>query len=134
MLPFEFIVIGVPVSHQTKNRTRLQAWRTQVRNAAQALWPPEAPPVTVHVRMRIVYYYDGAPLDIDNMLKPIQDALNGLVYEDDRQVSDLVVGKRSLNGSYRVRGMSLALARGFVNGTDFIHVLVEEAPDHQELL
>ena len=134
MLPFEFIVIGVPVSHQTKNRARLQTWRTQVRNAAQALWPPEASPVTVQVRMRIVYYYDGAPLDIDNMLKPIQDALNGLVYEDDRQVSDLVVGKRSLNGSYRVRGMSLALARGFVNGTDFIHVLIEEAPDHQELL
>ena len=134
MLPFEFIVIGIPVSHQTKNRARLQAWRAQVRSAAQSRWPPGVPPVAVNVRMQVVYYYDGAPLDIDNMIKPIQDALNELVYEDDRQVSDLVAGKRSLNGSFRVRGMSQVLASGFVNGTDFIHVLVEEAPDHQELL
>ena len=134
MLPFEFIVVGIPISHQTKNRARLRAWQAQVRTAAQARWPSGTPPVVVNVRMRIVYYYDGASLDTDNMIKPIQDALNGLVFEDDQQVTDLVAGKRSLNGSYRVRGMSQVLATGFVNGTDFIYVLVEEAPDQQELL
>ncbi len=32
MLPFDFVVIGKPVSHQTKERKRLQTWKNQVRS------------------------------------------------------------------------------------------------------
>jgi hypothetical protein len=31
VLPIEFIVIGKPISHQTKDKKRLQAWKDQVR-------------------------------------------------------------------------------------------------------
>ena len=36
------------------------------------------------VALTVLYFYDEAALDIDNILKPIQDALVGIVLEDDR--------------------------------------------------
>ena len=90
--------------------------------------------MTCNVKMTVVYYYDGASLDTDNMLKPIQDSLIGLVFGDDAQVTDITAGKRDLNGSYRVRGISSALAEGFSTNSEFVHIKVEEAPDHQELV
>jgi Holliday junction resolvase RusA-like endonuclease len=36
-------------------------------------------------------------MDIDNIPKPISDALQGLVYLDDEQVTDVLCRKRNLN-------------------------------------
>ena len=67
------------------------------------------------------------------MIKPIQYALNDLIYEDDRQITDTEVRKTDINGSFRVRGMSSVLAEGFCRGNEFIHVRIEVAPEHEEL-
>jgi hypothetical protein len=40
VLPCEFLVGGTPVSVQTRRRSRLDAWRTRVRNAAQGTSAP----------------------------------------------------------------------------------------------
>jgi hypothetical protein len=132
MLPVEFVVPGVPVSTQTRNRQRLQAWKGQVRSAATGCVQPGEEPVTRRVIVTIVYYFTGASLDTDNMIKPIQDALKGVVYVDDGQVTDVRASVRSLDGSFKVRGMSAVLAGGFVGGSDFVHVRVADAPDEGE--
>lgn len=136
MLPFEFIIDGPPVSHQTRKAERLQAWERTVRAAAAQRWPANTPPVTVSLRFSVTYYHDGVSvrIDNDNLVKPIQDALNGLVYEDDRQITDIYVRKTDLNGSFRVRGMSPVLAEGFCRGNEFLYVRIELAPDHEELI
>lgn len=134
MIPFEFSVLGTPVSQQTKNRQRLRGWKQQVRTAAEQRWPNGDPPETGELRVTVAYYYDEVPLDADNMVKPVLDALEGLVYEDDGQIMDVKVGKRNLDGSFRVRGMSSAAAEGFVSGQEFVHVKVEEAPDQRDLV
>ncbi|MEM6400499.1 MAG: hypothetical protein AAF757_09710, partial [Cyanobacteria bacterium P01_D01_bin.116] len=36
MLPFEFVVIGKPVSHQNKVRKRVNDWKKQVRETAES--------------------------------------------------------------------------------------------------
>jgi len=138
VLPFEFIVIGKPISHQTKDRKRLQAWREAVRSAAKARWTANAP-VGDLLRVVITHYYDvnsgdesGVP-DSDNIVKPMRDALNGVIYVDDYQISDFLSRRRNLNGSFRVKGMSLVLAEGFVRGEEFLHVLIEPAPDPVDL-
>jgi hypothetical protein len=94
------------------------------------------PPVRVSLRFSVTYYHDGVSvrIDNDNLVKPIQDALNGLVYADDRQITDTYVRKTDLNGSFRVRGMSPVLAEGFCRGTEFLYLRVELAPDHEELI
>jgi crossover junction endodeoxyribonuclease RusA len=106
-----------------------------VRAAATQRWPANTPPIQVRLRFTVTYYHDGVSvrIDNDNMVKPIQDALNGLVYEDDRQITDTYVRKTDLNGSFRVRGMSPVLAEGFCRGKEFLYVRIDVAPDHEEL-
>lgn len=133
ILPFEFTIQGIPVSLQTRNRARLQAWKAQVNAAAAVDWPAGDQPETGDVRVAITYYYDGQALDVDNMIKPIQDALVGLVIVDDNQVTDTVGRKRDINGTYRIRNVSACIAVSFSSGTDFVHVKVEAAPDPTEI-
>lgn len=134
MLPFEFVVIGKPVSHQTKERKRIQAWKEKVRQIAEANWSSETP-IGNFIQVVITHYYD-APYgdessvpDSDNIVKPIRDALNGLIYVDDYQITDFVSRRRNLNGSFRIRGISPTLAQGFSQGEEFIHIRIEAAPD-----
>lgn len=134
MLPFEFIVAGPPVSLQAKRRERLQTWKDTVRQAAEKHWISGTPPTDDFVEVTVLYYYDTTTaLDTDNIIKPIQDALNGLVYTDDRQVTDVISRKRDLNGSFRVRGMSRVLAEGFCIGAEFLYIKVDIAPDLEQL-
>jgi Holliday junction resolvase RusA-like endonuclease len=136
MLPFEFIVAGPPVSHQARNRARLQAWIAMVRNEALRYWPPGRPAATGRLKITVVYYHDAVTvrLDNDNMLKPIQDALQGVVYANDTQITDTSVRKTNLDGQFTVRGMSRILAEGFCRGTEFLYIKVEEAPDHARIV
>lgn len=37
------------------------------------------------------------------MVKPLQDALNRLIYADDRLITDTIARKTSIDGEFRVR-------------------------------
>lgn len=132
MLPWEFAVAGVPASLQASSPRRAQ-WKAQVRSAALARWPQSEPPLALEVQLRLTYFHDSAPLDMDNMIKPIQDALNGLVYVDDRQVATVISSRRNLDGAFRLSRLSPALAEGFLWQSPFVHIRVESRPDPQEL-
>lgn len=136
MLPFEFIVEGPPLSHQTRNRARPQEWKEKVRAAAAAHWPIETPPIMTPIKFTVVYYHEGEAirLDNDNMVKPLQDALNRLIYADDRLITDTIARKTSIDGEFRVRYWSAALAEGFTRGREFLHITIEAAPDHRDTL
>jgi crossover junction endodeoxyribonuclease RusA len=43
VLPFEFNIIGKPISHQTKDKQRLRDWKGKVRHAAATCWPVTHP-------------------------------------------------------------------------------------------
>jgi hypothetical protein len=101
--------------------------------AAMGLWPTGRPPITTPVWVRITYFYEGAALDVDNMVKPILDAIGGVVYVDDNQVSDSHARKRDINGSFRIKGLSQQLALAFSKGVEFLHVEIFDQPDPQEL-
>jgi hypothetical protein len=85
--------------------------------------------------MTVVYYHDGehVRIDNDNLVKPIQDALIGLIYQDDRLITGTTVRKTSLDGRFRVRRMSRVLADAFVDGREFLHIRVDEDPDTGDL-
>jgi crossover junction endodeoxyribonuclease RusA len=82
-LPFEFIIDGPPVSQQARRRERVLQWKQEVRRAAQQVWPAGELPVTEPVMIAITHFYGDASMDIDNIPKPVLDALKGLVYVDD---------------------------------------------------
>jgi len=132
MLPVEFIVVGTPVSQQAHNREALRSWRAEIQAVAQNTVPDDETPVVDSVEIHVVYYHDkdAAHLpDEDNMLKPIQDALQGIVYVNDSQVSDGTCRKRDLDGSFKVRHLRPVVAEGFIQGDEFVHITVMPSPD-----
>ena len=94
-------------------------------------WRAGELPVTEQVMLTITYFYEEASLDVDNIPKPILDALKDLVYSDDAQVTDLVCRKRNLNGGLRIENLSSVLAEGFSRGNEFLYVVVEDAPNQE---
>ena len=79
--------------------------------------------------LTITYFYDSVSMDVDNIPKPISDALKGLVYLDDEQVTDVLCRKRNLNSDLRVENPSSVLAESLSRGNEFLYIVVEEAPD-----
>ena len=131
MLPFEFVIAGPPVSQQTRRRARRRAWVEQLRAVVTAQWPAGDPPVTIAVHVEITHVYPAVSGDLDNLAKPVLDALQGLAYVDDRQVTDLTIRKRDLTRDLRVEALWPALISAFNQGGEFLHVVVEEAPDQR---
>jgi len=133
MIPFDFVIEGPPVSQQTKNRARLQAWKQAVKQAAQNYWNAGDQPSAGELTIVVTNFYEIAAPDVDNIVKPIQDALKGLVYADDNQITDCHTRKRKIDGAFKVKGLSRALADGFVNYSDFIHVKVVTSGNFEEI-
>jgi crossover junction endodeoxyribonuclease RusA len=135
MFPFEFTVPGPPLSHQTRNRRRLQQWIAAVARAAAERWPSGEAPAAHPLQLTLVYFHDGEQvrIDNDNLVKPIQDALTGLVYQDDRLIVVTTVRKRGIDERFRVRYMSRVLADAFIEGREFVYIRVDRDQNLGEL-
>lgn len=91
--PVEAVVQGVPVSLQANARSR-EHWKARIRTAVEPDLPDGHFAAEGPMKVTIYYFSDGpAGVDIDNIVKPIFDALNSFIYVDDRQVERLVVQK-----------------------------------------
>ena len=129
MLPFEFTIKGPPVSVQARRKIRLRQWQADVKSAAQRQLGATSSTTTIDVNFSVTYYYEGSSPDVDNIIKPIQDALIGVIYEDDAQVVETKSRKRSIDGSYQIRGASSVLLAAFAESDAFLHVIVCEAEE-----
>ena len=124
-VPFEFVIDGPPVSQQTRRRKRVREWTQEVKNVAQSRWTTQSPFVG-EVKVVITYFYEDAALDVDNIPKPILDALKGLVYSDDTEGSDLLCRKRNLNGDLQIQNPSLVLLDTLRDSEQqFLHITVD---------
>ena len=117
------------MSQQARKRERVQQWIQDARTVAELIWPAGDLPVTEPVMATITYFYDQASPDVDNIPKPILDALKGLVYVDDEQVTDVLCRKRKLNSDFRIENPSRMLAERVRRGDVFLYVVVEDAVD-----
>ncbi len=75
----------------------------------------------------ITYFFDGDSLDVDNIPKPILDALKDTIYADDAQVTDLLCRKRNVKGDPGIDRPSSVLQATLVHGLQFLHVAVTDA-------
>ena len=125
-IPFEFVIDGSPVSQQARRSSRVRDWTLAVQGAAKQDWDTE-PPFTGEVMVSITYFFEGASLDVDNIPKPILDALEGLAYSNDTQVSDLLCRKRDLNRDLRIQNPSPLLIETLGHSQQFLHIAVASA-------
>jgi hypothetical protein len=122
---------GQPISAQTARRFLLDAWKQTVRVACEAAWPKDQALLTGLVRLRVTYYCETIIGDVDNLVKPIQDVLQGIAYRDDRQISDITGRRRKIDGLFRIRSMSPALAMAFSDGRPFVHIEIWPDPNQE---
>jgi hypothetical protein len=126
VLPFEIVVAGTPIAHQGSSAARRQ-WQKDIRTAARKVWPEDELPVTGPVVFRLAYFYGERQVaDLDNIVKTIQDALEQIVYRDDRQIVDLVASARPKAYYYRIR-VSPVLAVGLMGNSAFVHIVVDDS-------
>ena len=124
-MQFDFLIPKRPVSLQTRQRSKLQNWQAFVRAEALKIWVET--PYSGNVHLTLVYLYDTDPVDTDNIIKPIQDALIRLVYEDDSLVTDVESHRRSLSDTFDVTLGPLLLLRGIISGIECVYVRINSA-------
>jgi crossover junction endodeoxyribonuclease RusA len=129
MAHLEFVVLGPPVSYQTSDRTKLKAWQAIIMAAASMAW--NNAPLKGKLKLLLINFHEGdkPPLDDDNMVKPIRDALNNLVYDDDRQIRYSETIQVSIDDPIRIRRASRILLDAFCGDDEFIYVRIEDAPE-----
>ena len=131
MLPFEFVVEGPPVSQQTRRKARRRAWVDELRRRAMSRWTTGEPPVVGPIRVDITYVFVSVTIDLDNLAKPVLDALKGVVFQDDGQISDMRIRKREFGRIMRIETPLPLLLEALDRAEEFLHILVEEAPDQE---
>lgn len=129
---FEFLIPRRPLSVQAK-RSRLQTWKNYVRGEATKTW---SGPVFTNgdLQMTLVYLCDLSPPDIDNIVKPIQDALIGLVFFDDALIADVESHRRSINGTFNLTRLPALITAGIASGQECVYVRVSSSLQLEEYL
>lgn len=127
MEKLESLIPRRPLSLQAK-RTNLRAWQAFVRSEAAKVW--KEPTIQAgDLHLTLVYLCDISPPDTDNIVKPIQDALIGLVFSDDALITDVESHRRSLYGTFD----ALALT-GLTSGQECVYVKVSSSKSLEEYL
>jgi hypothetical protein len=52
---------------------------------------------------------------------------------NDRQINEMIGNRRNINGSFKVRYMSPALAMAFSDGREFVHIRIWRSRKREEL-
>ena len=130
----EFQVPGPAISAQTRNKRLLRDWTARVSDAARTAWPAGRTPMMGDVEVAISEFSEAATRDRDNMAKPILDAMQGFVYENDRQVKSVHVEWCDIAGAYVVRHMSPVVAAALVAGREFLWIRVSVHSPRRGLL
>src|SRR5262249_23065931 len=116
------------VSQQARRQARLREWRDFVARHARLAMTEPRELATEPVALRLLYLYDEAALDADNILKPILDALVGVVLEDDSVITDVEIRRRWRGTTFTLNAVSPVLAAGLALGREFVHVALNDAP------
>src|SRR6516165_973053 len=135
----EFIVAGAPRSANANARSR-RRWRERVSRAAREQLREEGGSGTTDqdASVLIIYFYQGeATIDVDNIAKSLLDGLKGVLFQDDRQVSELLVRKTRLSAGLSLIGASPYLLDAIEgvsqSGSDFVYIRADPAPDHSRI-
>lgn len=118
----EFMIPQRPISAQVKRRKTLQAWKETVRRHADAAWAGKASITAGALQLTVVYLYVGPRADADNIIKPIQDALTGVIFRDDTMVTDVESHVRRVDTEFDTSGLSKLLAAHLATGTDGVYL------------
>ena len=130
----EFLLPRRPVSHQAKDAASKVAWRDYVFGRAMHAWPAK-PLRDVPLKFTMVYVsHDANPGDINNFVKPVEDALRALVYADDSMIRDVSAHFRRLRDFTALSGLPPTLKAAMIQGQACVYVAISDSPELAEEL
>jgi crossover junction endodeoxyribonuclease RusA len=129
--PIEFVVEGTAVSLQNRGRRRrsLREWQARVREASRTALPDghfaADGPIAV-----MLYYFPNAMMqgDIDNIVKPILDALSEHIYRTDHQVQRVLVQKFEPDNVFEFASPSSMLEAALTGRKPILYVRLSDNP------
>lgn len=78
----------------------------------------------------INFHLDGKPsLDVDNLSKPIFDVMEGIVYENDRQIRQAEITHVRIDAPFVFVGASKRIVSAVQGGNQFVYVRIEDPVD-----
>jgi crossover junction endodeoxyribonuclease RusA len=129
LFPIEFLVHGTAVSLQAKRKEARAEWKERVKTASTTAirQPHFASDAPISVTL---YYLVDEPMegDVDNIIKPILDALSQHIYLDDHQVERLVVQKFEPGVSFTLQNPSETFASAIVAPRPVLYVRLSDRP------
>ena len=130
---FELLIKRRPLSVQAK-ASNLQAWIEEVRRQAKKQWNRPAPLADEAFSLILVFLYESDPIDVDNIIKPIQDALVGVVYPDDQLLTDVHSHRRLISDTLSFASLPPTLATAIKNQKECVYLQVQAGPAPQHLV
>lgn len=121
---FEFLLPRRPVSLQAK---RLQTWKAYIRAEAARVWTA-TPSNAAAFRLTLVYLCNTSPVDIDNIIKPIQDALETVLYPADELITDVDSHRRLFTDPFDLTNLPSLLIQGIALQQECVYVRVQAGP------
>jgi crossover junction endodeoxyribonuclease RusA len=98
---FRIWVNGTPQTYR-KNKKSLSRYIENIQNAVREIVP--FPIKSGRIDIEIWFNSEHLRPDVDNIIKPILDALIGIVYEDDKQVRSVKVTALPHDDAYTIQG------------------------------
>lgn len=123
IFPFEFHLVGTPISLQGSTDSK-ERWRNSVEAAARNRLKEAVDWVYLQEEPLAftVYYFPVASMtgDVDNIVKPIVDALRQVAYTDDQLIERVVAQKFEprLDWSFVAPSAQLATALDAISAAD----------------
>lgn len=127
--PIEFIVRGTPVSLQAKRPEAREEWKEIVKTASASAIPQ--PHYASEDRMAVtLYYLPGGSMqgDVDNIVKPILDALSRHIFLDDRQVERVVVQKFESGNMFEFTQPTVTFSEALGGERPLLYVRISNDP------
>ncbi len=123
---YRFVIPGKAESFRSPSA---MAYRERIREIAKALFPEPTPKTRVVVWLDY-FHTKRRRFDMDNVAKCVLDALTGLAYVDDRQVTEQLSQAHDLRHVIRIPGGPLDLVKPLVKYETYLFVRVRFTPLH----
>jgi Holliday junction resolvase RusA-like endonuclease len=134
---FEYVVYGRPASTQPVSRgsgrgpkkpSNLPKWRERVGKAIEEAWIAYSQDFFIDpLRLDLIWIYDAKvpnDPDLDNIVKPFIDALEGRLYEEDSAFKEMHLFKHSLEMRVLENWATERFVAAFGSKQEFVYIRV----------
>lgn len=131
----EFVMSRMPVSHQCKNKANKKEWMEYVSSEGVTAWNGQEIITDKKLKFLMIYLADfSIPGDINNFVKPVQDALNEKIYSDDVLIKDVSAHMRFLDEPNDPAGLPDILGKAIIDGNPCVYVAIYDSIELSEVV